>query len=239
MPGLDMMIVRVCVLPISTFPKNRFAGVTVSNPVVDVVVAPVPFNVRVVVGFDALDVNETVAVALPITCGLNVIARGALLPGSILMGNCVEEMVNNPLSVAAAEIINLPPFSGPVLLSCAVCVDVVPVCTEPKFKGDGVAVKNGAAPVFEIPKSAFTVCEPLIVTVQVVAPLHAPDHAFRAEPLAGVAESTTDVPWLKLAAHVPGHVMPAGLLVTLPLAPPLLVIVTSKGCTGTKLAVTD
>ena len=233
-----MVMVRVAVVPILTFPKNSVVGVTVSNPVVDVVVAPAPFNVRVVVGFDALEVNETIDVALPITCGLNVIARGALLPGAILTGNCVEEMANNPLSVVAAEIIKVPPFDGPVLDSCTVCVDVVPVCTEPKLKGDGAAVNNGAACVFEIPKSAFTVCEPLIVTVHVVAPLHAPDHAFRAEPLAGVAERTTDVPWLKLAAHMPGQAIPAGLLVTLPLAPPLLVMVTNNGCTGTKFAVT-
>ena len=102
-----------------------------------------------------------------------------------------------------------------------------------------MAAKNGAATICESPNAAFTVCGPLMMTVQEPAPLHAPDHAFRAEPPAGVAVSTTDVPWLKLAAHVPGQAIPGGLLVTLPLAPPLLVTLTNRGCTGTKLAVTD
>jgi hypothetical protein len=50
-----------------------------------------------------------------------------------------------------------------------------------------------------------------------VAPLHAPPKPAKLEPEAAVAVSVTDVPLAKFAAHLPGQLMPAGALVTVPL----------------------
>jgi hypothetical protein len=61
----------------------------------------------------------------------------------------------------------------------------------------------------------------LIVTTQVPAPLQAPLHPTKREPEAGVAVSVTIVPTLrKFAEHAAGQLIPAGLLVTLPLPLP-------------------
>jgi hypothetical protein len=113
--------------------------------------------------------------------------------------------------------IRFPPLVGPVFEMATFCVDVVLICTVPKLNGEGVAVKNGDAIVFDVMKSALTVSEPLTVTVQVVAvPLHAPDHPLNEYPDAGTTVRVTEVPWLKLEAHMLGQRMPAGLLAIVP-----------------------
>jgi hypothetical protein len=48
-------------------------------------------------------------------------------------------------------------------------------------------------------------------------PLHAPPNPVKFEPEAAVAVSVTSVPEVKLAVQVDGQLIPAGLLVTLPL----------------------
>lgn len=50
-----------------------------------------------------------------------------------------------------------------------------------------------------------------------VAPLHAPPNPPKLDPEAAVAVSVIAVPLAKFAAHVPGQLMPAGALVTVPL----------------------
>jgi len=67
-------------------PKYKLVGEMLSAPA-EVVVPPVAVSDRVLVGFDALEVNETVAVNEPFACGLNVTVRGTLLPGAIVIGN--------------------------------------------------------------------------------------------------------------------------------------------------------
>lgn len=54
---------------------------------------------------------------------------------------------------------------------------------------------------------------------QVPVPPQAPVQPEKFEPLCALAESETVVPLVKLAEHVPGQLMPAGLLMTLPLPP--------------------
>src|SRR5580704_856341 len=66
-------------------------------------------------------------------------------------------------------------------------------------------------------KAADTLSAALIVTEQLPAPLQAPAQPIKLMPWAGVAVSVTCVPLLKLALHVDGQLMPAGLLVTEPL----------------------
>lgn len=52
--------------------------------------------------------------------------------------------------------------------------------------------------------------------------MHAPDHPSKVLPDAAVAVSTTAVPLEKLAVQVPGQLIPAGLLVTVPVPEPAL-----------------
>ena len=59
-----------------------------------------------------------------------------------------------------------------------------------------------------------------IVSVQVPLPLQTPDHPAKKAPLAGTAVSFTLVPELKDAVQVGEQAIPAGLLVTVPLALP-------------------
>ena len=70
----------------------------------------------------------------------------------------------------------------------------MPFCTDPKSKGEGAMVRNGAATVLEAIKSAFTIWEAPIVMVHVPVPLHAPDQPLKANPIPGTAFNVTDVP---------------------------------------------
>jgi len=72
---------------------------------------------------------------------------------------------------------------------------------------------------------AVTVLAAFIVTVQLPVPLQAPDQPAKKAPLVGVATSFTLVPELNDALHVPGQLMPAGVLITMPLELPARVTV--------------
>jgi len=50
--------------------------------------------------------------------------------------------------------------------------------------------------------------------------VHRPDHPAKVVPVAGAAVNTTFDALVKLAAHVPGQLIPAGLLVTVPVPVP-------------------
>jgi hypothetical protein len=65
--------------------------------------------------------------------------------------------------------------------------------------------------------AADTLSAALIVTEQPPVPVQAPLQPIKLMPEAGVSVSVTDMPLLKLALHVDGQLMPAGLLVTDPL----------------------
>ena len=85
----------------------------------------------------------------------------------------------------------------------------------------------------------MTDCAWLIETVQVVAvPVQAPDQLVKVEPAAGAAVRVTDVPLLKLAEHVLPQLIPAGLLVTVPVSVPARVVVSAYWMTA-NVAVTD
>ena len=57
-------------------------------------------------------------------------------------------------------------------------------------------------------------------TVHVPVPVQAPDQPANVEPEPGAAVKVTDVPLAKLALHVDPQLMPAGLLVTVPVPVP-------------------
>jgi hypothetical protein len=66
-------------------------------------------------------------------------------------------------------------------------------------------------------KAAVTEAAALMVTVQLAAiPQPPPLQLVKEYPLPAVAVSVTRVPLTKLAEHVAGQVIPAGLLVTAP-----------------------
>ena len=85
------------------------------------------------------------------------------------------------------------------------------------------------------PKVAVTEVAALRVTLQVVVPVQAPDQLAKVLPLAGVSVNVTAVPCAKVAAHVfvvelvveavLEQLMPAGLLVTVPVPPPAVATV--------------
>jgi hypothetical protein len=73
---------------------------------------------------------------------------------------------------------------------------------------------------------AVTLVALLTVTLQVpLEPEQAPLQALNVELPPGVSVSVTDVPELNDAEHVPGQLMPAGLLVTVPVPVPASVTV--------------
>jgi len=64
-----------------------------------------------------------------------------------------------------------------------------------------------------------------MVRVQAAVPLQAPDHPAKKAPFAGTAVSFTLVPDVKEALHVGWQLIPAGLLVTVPVEVPASVTV--------------
>jgi hypothetical protein len=88
-------------------------------------------------------------------------------------------------------------------------------------------------------KVAVTDFAALIVTVQEVpAALSQPDQPAKIELAAGAAVSVTDVPLLKEAEQVAPQLIPAGLLVTVPVPDPFLATVRVK-LFNVNVAVTD
>ena len=67
------------------------------------------------------------------------------------------------------------------------------------------------------PKMATTLRAAVMETVHVPVPVQSPSQPANAEPDAGVAVSVTEVPSVKVAEQVAPQLMPAGLLVTVPL----------------------
>jgi len=87
-----------------------------------------------------------------------------------------------------------------------------------------VSTKDGKANV------ALTLWAALIVTVQVlVVPVQPPPlQPVKSEPAAGAAVKVTMVPLVNEAAHAVPQEMPAGALVTVPVAAPDFVMVSAK-----------
>jgi hypothetical protein len=67
------------------------------------------------------------------------------------------------------------------------------------------------------------------VSLHVDVPVHGPDHPKKVLPESGFAVNTTAVPLGKLAVQLPGQLIPAGLLVTVPAPLPALFTVSWLG----------
>jgi hypothetical protein len=90
-------------------------------------------------------------------------------------------------------------------------------------------------------KVAVTDSAALRVTLQVALPRHAPLQAEKALPVPGVSLSVTSLFCGKLAEHVVGQLIPAGVLVTVPVPVPAKVtdMVTDVVTAAEKVAVTE
>jgi hypothetical protein len=100
-----------------------------------------------------------------------------------------------------------------------------------------VTVSVGFPPV--VLKVAVTDVFTLIVTLQVVVPLHAPPHPAKVEPPVGVAVSVTSVPSSNVPTHCEPQLMPAGELVTVPVPLPARLTVNEGFELAVNVAVTD
>ena len=88
-------------------------------------------------------------------------------------------------------------------------------------------------------KVAVTASAALIVTEHVPVPVQpSPLQPANVDPVAGAAVSTTTCPLVKLAEHVVPQLIPAGLLVTVPVPVPSLVTVRVSLLPVLKVAVT-
>ena len=100
-----------------------------------------------------------------------------------------------------------------------VALSLAPCFTVMAFD-DSAIVKPCA---LEVKVASTLACVPDVVTVHVVVvPEHAPPQPPNVLPELGVAVSVTLVPKGNAAEHVPPHVIPAGLEVTVPLPVPAL-----------------
>jgi len=77
-------------------------------------------------------------------------------------------------------------------------------------------------------KVAVTELAALNVRAQAEVPVQAPDHPVKLLLEDAVSVSVTCVPGAKLALHVPGQLMPAGELLTVPLPVPARVTATTS-----------
>ena len=69
---------------------------------------------------------------------------------------------------------------------------------------------------------AITTAFPVKVTLQVLVPVQAPDQPANVELAFGVAVSVTMVPLVKLALHIAPQLIPARLLMIVPVPMPAL-----------------
>ena len=130
--------------------------------------APVPVTASVIGELDALVPNETLAVAAPLDCGLNVRVNDAVPPEAMVTGKGGPINPNSPLLIAAVLTVTLPP----VALRVADKLLLEPTATLPKPKEVGLTLSVPAdAPV---PDSAMD-GEDDASEVRVMLPLAAPD----------------------------------------------------------------
>ena len=94
-----------------------------------------------------------------------------------------------------------------------------------KLKLVGDKLTTGPLPRLNV---AVTDLAALIVTEQLPVPVQAPLQPAKVEPAAAVAVRVTTVPLVKFAVHVLGQLIPAGLLLTVPVPVPASVTVSGK-----------
>ena len=158
----------------------------------------------------------TAVAAVIVTVQVPVPSQGpALQPAK------VEPVAGVAVKVTAVPLAKLAEQVAPQLMPAGVLVTV------PEPVPDLVTV---SAKLFvDCAKLATTVVAAVMVRVQVPVPSHGPaPQPVKVEPVAGVAVSVIAVPLAKLAEQVAPQLMPAGVLVTVPVPAPALVTVNVK-----------
>ena len=100
-------------------PKPRLVGFALSAPGA----TPVPDNATLRLGFDPLDVIDTLPLVAPLLVGANFTLKEVLCPAFKVTGN-VSPLILNPVPLAlAAEIVRLDP---PEFVSVSVRLELLP-----------------------------------------------------------------------------------------------------------------
>jgi phage tail protein X len=192
--------------------------------------------------------GELVTVPLPETLTLSVYWVCANVAVTLCAPFIVTTQLPTPLQ-APPQPLKPQPFAG-------VAVSVTCVA-EAKFAlhVDGQLIPAGELVTVPLPVTltdnatfctnvAVTDAAAFIVTEHPALPLQAPPQLLKVQPLAGVAVKVTGVPLANPALHVDGQLMPAGLLVTVPLPVTLTVrtvefeTLTAIACEGMPFATT-
>jgi len=191
-------------------------------PVGKLLTVPVPVTVTVKVNAVALNIAVTVVALLSVTTHGPVplhpppqLAKVDPMLGASLNVTCVPSpkfaLHVVPQLIPAGELVTTPD----------------PVPARLTVKATGTAL-NVAVTDVSVVKS----------TVHVPDPLQPPVHPANVDPVDGAAVSVTLVPLVKFALHVAPQLIPAGLLVTVPVPVPASATL-NAGVTALKVAVTE
>lgn len=224
---VSVTVFAVLVTPIATVPKLKLVGETFA-------VVPVPLSETCCGLPTALSVTLRAALRAPLAAGLKVTLIVQLAPAASELPHvwvCAKSGALVPV-IAMAMIVR---DAEPVFLSVTVLTPVVvPIASVPKLTLAGERLTTGPLLVLNV---AVSDLDELIVTAHAPVPVHAPLQPVNVEPAVGVSVMVTTVPLAKFAVHVPGQLIPAGLLVTVPV--PFPAGVTVSGKSNLKVAVTD
>lgn len=121
---------KVELLPVTTEPKDKIAGLAVTASLV----TPEPSTVRESVGFEALLVKLMVPLVHPVILGVKLTLRSRLSPAERSTGRSSEEVTNFELVTLIPESVALV---SPVLVKVTSKVSVLPVSTAPKRRVEG------------------------------------------------------------------------------------------------------
>jgi len=202
-------------VPITTLPRGKLAGVTVSTPAVTV---PVPDNGIVRVGFDALDVIVTAPLTLPAVCGANVTVKFTACPAVNVTGVLIPLRLKPVPLIPAWEIVTLEP---PVLVIIPERVGWLPTVTLPKARLFGFDTKEPAET--PVPDNGIVSVGFDALDVIVTAPLTLPADAGANVTVKFALCPDVSVTGVLLPLRLkPVPLMPACEIVTL--EPPVLVI---------------
>jgi len=207
------------VTPVATVPKLKLTGASLA-------VVPVPFSAAVCGLPVALSATLTDALRAPTAVGANfTLMVHVAAAASEAPHVCVWEKF---AAFVPAIVIDVMVIAAvPVFLSVNTFAALVtPVATVPKLKVAGVSVAVPPPPL--VLKVAVTALAALMVTEHVPVPVQAPDQLAKVEPVPAAAVNVTTVPLEKLALQVAPQLIPAGLLVTVPVPVPAFVTVNAK-----------
>jgi hypothetical protein len=205
----EAVAVNVITVPLAKPNEHVAPQLIPAGPLVTVPV-PVPalLTVSVTLAAVVLNVAVTASAALMVTEQVLVPVQPA--PDQ---PEKVDPSAGNAVRTTTAPLVKLAEHVAPQLIPAGALVTVpVPV---PALVTASVKLVTVALNV------AVTVSAALIVTEHVPVPVHpAPLHPANVDPVVAAAVSTTTCPLVKLAEHVAPQLIPAGLLVTVPVPVP-------------------